>query len=89
MFDYLLRINGSGKIDDTIEATNDLNLSPGIGLVWNNEFYEVTHIECFVIADKSKRVYIVDVNHRTFDNLPQTVQTKMLWEERRNGRYNL
>jgi hypothetical protein len=89
LYDYLLRIDGSSKIDDTIESREELHLSLGKGLVWNNEYYKITNIECFVIANSSKTVYIVDVRHVMFDSLSKTIQTKMLWEEHRNGRYNL
>jgi hypothetical protein len=78
-YEYLLKEDG--KIKDTIFAKKDLLLEEDYGMVWQKEFYMVDAIEFFIDVDNCKKIYIVNVRHIPFDQLPETVQTKMLWSK--------
>jgi hypothetical protein len=80
MFDYLIRIDGSGTIDNTLQSREDLNLIEDSGLVIKGEYYRVVKVDYYFNVDTSTKVYIVDVEHVLFDELPQTIKTKMLWD---------
>jgi hypothetical protein len=77
--EYLLKEEGS--IIDTIRTKKDLELKENYGLVWQKEFYMVDAIDFFVDADQSKRIYIVNVRHIPFEQLTDTIRTKMLWSK--------
>lgn len=83
-YDYLIRISDS--IADTIFSQDNLHLEVGKGLVFRGEFHNITKLDYYVDADRRKFVYFVDIEYIPIENVPSSIQTKMLWDADRDYR---
>jgi len=75
--EYLIR--ESCKIIDSIEAKEELEFSKGLGIVINNEYHTISDIGWYLDLDRKTKVFIIDLTQVPFEQVPPTIQTKILW----------
>jgi hypothetical protein len=77
-YEYLLR-NG-GKIINTVTSLEELDIVEGRGMVHKDDYFVAEDVTFYFDFDLGKKIYIVDVKYVPFEEVPDSVRKKMMWD---------